>query len=211
MEEEHHGVVLQKVALVHLVVLERARQLQGVLKLTVGQREDEKRQLRHPESTYPDKNHSTSLFSPAQRHGSVSKLVKMSGLPSKALNGVTTWTVLGQVERSDQTELVLQVVNPDHALQQVLGLLQVTILGHEDEIFFPEEEGGREEASGIEGGEVEAVEEGGRLALVPLPDEDVVEALADVVLDGHEVLLIPVSEIRAVILNVILRIEIGRG
>ena len=137
--------------------------------------------------------------------------MKMSGLPSKALNGVTTWTVLGQVERSHQTELVLQVVNPDHALQQVLGLLQVTILWHEDEIFFPEEEGGREEASGIEGGEVEAVEEGGRLALVPLPDEDVVEALADVVLDGHEVLLIPVSEIRAVILNVILRIEIGRG
>ena len=54
MEEEHHGVVLQQVALVHLVVLERARQLQGVLQLTVGQREDEKRQLRHPESTSPD-------------------------------------------------------------------------------------------------------------------------------------------------------------
>ena len=87
----------------------------------------------------------------------------------------------------------------------------MTILGHEDKVMFPEEEGGREEASGIERGEVEAVEEGGRLALVPLPDEDVVEALADVVLDGHEVLLIPVSEIRAVILNVILRIEIGRG
>ena len=87
----------------------------------------------------------------------------------------------------------------------------MAILGHEDEVMFPEEEGGREEAGGVERKEVVAVEEGGLLALLPAPDEDVVEALTDVVLDSHEVLLIPVSEIRAVILNVILRIEIGRG
>ena len=76
--------------------------------------------------------------------------------------------------------------------QQLLLLPQVAVFWHQHEEMLPEEEGGWEEASGVEGGEVEAVEELGGLALPPLPHEDVIEAVAVVVLDGHKIVLIPI-------------------
>lgn len=72
----------------------------------------------------------------------------------------------------------------------------MTILGHQDEVVFPEEEGRGEQSGGVERREVEAVEEAGRLTLRPAPDEDIVEAVTDVVLDGHQVILVPISTIQ---------------
>ena len=69
----------------------------------------------------------------------------------------------------------------------------MTILGHEDKVMFPEEKWCGEQSGGVEGGQVEAVEKPGGLALRPRPDEDVVEAVADVVLDDHQVIFIPIS------------------
>ena len=39
-----------------------------------------------------------------------------------------------------------------------------------------------------------AVEEGWILALIPRPDEDVIESMVDCVLDGNQVVLIPIPK-----------------
>ena len=61
----------------------------------------------------------------------------------------------------------------------------MTILWHQDEVMFPEEERGGEKSGRVEGQQVEAVEKPWCLALRPLPDEDIVEAVTNVVLDSH--------------------------
>ena len=125
----------------------------------------------------------------------------VGSFPTEGLHCLTSRTVLREVVGSHQLEVVLQVVYSDHAPQELLLLLQMTILGHQHKVVFPEEEGRGEQSGGVERREVEAVEEAGRLALRPAPDEDIVEAVTDVVLDGHQVLLIPVSKIRVFIIK----------
>ena len=99
--------------------------------------------------------------------------------------------VLGQIVLAHQLEPGTQVVDPDHE-----GVLcpDDAHPRHQDQEILPEEERGREVAGGVERPKVVAVEEGGVLALLPAPDEDVVEGVVvNVVPDDGEEVLVPVT------------------
>ena len=86
-------------------------------------------------------------------------------------------------------------MNPDHGSQLPL-LLDVASLWHEHQVPLPQEEGSREQPSGVSRREVVAVEEGGVLALIPRPDKDIIESMIDSMLDGYQVVLIPVPKMQ---------------
>merc|ERR1719318_583886 len=82
-------------------------------------------------------------------------------------------------------------MNSDHGGQLPL-ILYVTSFRHQHQVPLPQEERGGEQARGVDGGQVVAVEEGGALALIPRPNKDVIESMIDCMLDGYQEVLIPV-------------------
>ena len=126
---------------------------------------------------------------PTECQGLVVQSVEMGGLVDHQLS--PGHLVLRQVILAHQLEPLTQVVHSDHG-GELSPVLDVARLRHQDQEILPEEKRGREEAGGVERQEVVAVEEGGVLALLPAPDEDVVEGVVDVVLDDDEEVLVPV-------------------